>query len=235
MLRALRGKVRALLRWTTFRLAPTRAYLRLYARDTDRRVDQAPHRASGHPEEVVAPLVLRYVRHLGLEPQHRFLDFGCGTLRTGKHLIHHLEEGRYVGVDISRGAVNYSLGLIEADPRLASKRPDVRLVEPLQPLDLPWVPDFILCHSVFTHLPRRAAEGTFRQLREVMGPSTTLAFTVFSGEAYSHPKYKDIRYPLTEVVRMARTAGLAVEVLEGEWGMRQTVFRGRLIGNPLRG
>lgn len=221
---AVKGRLK---KWM-FRSAPTRLYLALYARDTDRRVVENPSRASGHPEEAVAPIVMAYVRHLELEPHHRLLDFGCGTLRTGKHLIDYLEPGRYVGVDISRGAVDYARDLITRKESLSRKAPRVELVEPFQELELPRPPDFILCHSVFTHLVRPAARRTLSQLRLVMGEETTLALTAFCGESYGHRSYKNIQYPLSELVEMARQNGIVLEELDGEWGMTQTILHGGL-------
>lgn len=224
--RGLKGRVKK----AVFRAIPARLYLRLYARDTDRRVAHDPVRASGHPEKYVAPLVMRYVRHLGLRPHHTLLDFGCGTLRTGKHLIDFLEPDRYAGVDISRGAVEYARTLIETDERLAGKRPTVQVVRPFQELDLPWSPDFILCHSVFTHLPRRAALRTFRQLRRAMSPGTRLAVTAFCGGTYRYRNYKNIQHPVDEFVDLSRRAGIDLEVVEGDWGLSHTLFSGRAGG-----
>lgn len=191
-------------------------------------MERNPARASGHPEAAVAPVVMRYVRHLGLQPHHRFLDFGCGTLRTGKHLIGFLGPDCYLGVDISGKAVEYALGLIEASEGLSGKRPIVRKVRPFEALDLPWTPDFVLCHSVFTHLPRPAARRTFRQLRDALGPQTTLVLTAFCGGEYHHAKYKDIRYPASELVTLAAAHGIELRVLEGWWGLSQTIFFGGL-------
>ena len=110
----------------------------------------------------MAPRVVAYATKAGLKPSHRMLDFGCGTLRTGKYFIDLLERQRYVGVDISRGAVEHARGVAFANPRLMTKGPALRVVEPFEDLYLPWSPDFILCHSVFSHLPRGAAARTFR-------------------------------------------------------------------------
>jgi energy-coupling factor transporter ATP-binding protein EcfA2 len=42
---------------------------------------------------------LAFLREHGLRPEHHVLDLGCGSLRTGVHLLKYLEEGHYVGVD----------------------------------------------------------------------------------------------------------------------------------------
>lgn len=35
----------------------------------------------------------------GLQPQHRLLDYGCGSLRVGKHIIGYLEPEHYFGLE----------------------------------------------------------------------------------------------------------------------------------------
>jgi SAM-dependent methyltransferase len=218
---------RARLKRLLFRALPARWYLRMYAHDTDRRVETNPERASGAPGEIMGPRVLAYVKAAGLEPRHRLLDFGCGTLRTGRYLIRYLDPGRYVGVDISEGAIAYSRSVIARHRNLKVKGPEVWRVAPFEPLDLPWAPDYLLCHSVFTHLPRQAAQATFRQLRAVMTPEATLVFTAFVGGAYAHRSYKDIVYTVPELVEMAAEAGIAAAVFEGDWPLNQTIFTGR--------
>lgn len=42
---------------------------------------------------------LEWLRAQGLRPRHRVLDLGCGSLRSGVHLLGYLDEGGYVGVD----------------------------------------------------------------------------------------------------------------------------------------
>lgn len=220
------GKARAAAKRAAFPRVPPALYLRLYARDTDRRVARDPDRASGHPESVMAPRVVAYATKAGLEPSHRLLDFGCGTLRTGKYFIDLLERRRYVGVDVSRGAIEHARAVVSANRRLRTKEPVLRAVEPFEDLDLPWSPDFILCHSVFTHLPRGAAARTFRQLRRVMAPDTTLGLSAFVGDRYEQHTYKDVRYPQADLVEMAREAGIRLRRLDGRTGLRQTIFVG---------
>jgi SAM-dependent methyltransferase len=210
-----------------YRMAPARLYMWMYARDTDRRVREDPGRASGHPGTIMGPKVLSYMKAVGLQPHHRLLDFGCGTLRTGRYLIDYLDSGRYAGVDISRGAIAASRDLIANESYLVTKAPQVWRVAPHEPLDLPWVPDFILCHSVFTHLPRTAAREAFRKLHAVMTPGTTLVFTVFLDGTYGQRTYKDVRYPASEIVGLAAENGIEARSLQVDLAMRQTVFVGR--------
>jgi SAM-dependent methyltransferase len=43
----------------------------------------------------------RALGRLGLRPEHRLLEIGCGPLQAGAPLIRFLEPGNYTGVDIS--------------------------------------------------------------------------------------------------------------------------------------
>lgn len=36
---------------------------------------------------------------MGLQPQHRLIELGCGCFRAGKHIIPYLQRGNYFGVD----------------------------------------------------------------------------------------------------------------------------------------
>lgn len=41
----------------------------------------------------------------GLEPRHRLLDVGCGSLRAGRHLVDYLEPGNYYGIDANASII----------------------------------------------------------------------------------------------------------------------------------
>ena len=75
--------------------------------------------------------VLRYLIKLGLQPGDLVVDYGCGTLREGVHLIRHLDKGRYVGLDIDERvlAAGRRLAgpalLAEKEPRLAVAGPAI--------------------------------------------------------------------------------------------------------------
>ena len=42
----------------------------------------------------------RFLRQIGLRPEHYFLEIGCGTLRGGIPIIQYLEQGHYFGLDV---------------------------------------------------------------------------------------------------------------------------------------
>lgn len=54
-----------------------------------------------------------YLIDNGLKPHHRFLDYGCGPMRGGLHIVPYLSEGLYVGADISRVFIQRGVRLLE--------------------------------------------------------------------------------------------------------------------------
>lgn len=42
---------------------------------------------------------VEFLKRHGLQPKHRLLDFGCGSLRIGRWLIEYLSRGKYFGID----------------------------------------------------------------------------------------------------------------------------------------
>ena len=65
---------------------------------------------------------IRFLRSRGLEPGHRLLDIGCGTLRGGVPLIDLLNAGNYAGCEVRPEALEQGRAEL-ADAGLAEKRP----------------------------------------------------------------------------------------------------------------
>ncbi len=112
----------------------------------------------------------------GLRPTTRFLDIGCGCGLIPLHLTEYfVPPGRYVGMDISREAIEWcqrnlarrspSLSFIHSDIRNSRYNPNGRYRA--QEYTFPFPPasfDLILLKSVFTHM--RPAEVA-RYLHEI--------------------------------------------------------------------
>ena len=46
---------------------------------------------------------------LGLRANHSLLDFGCGSLRSGRFFISYLNEGRYFGIEPNRWLIDEAI------------------------------------------------------------------------------------------------------------------------------
>ena len=71
---------------------------------------------------------LYLMQHLGLKPEHYFLDVGCGPLCGGEHLISYLDKGHYIGVDRHVDLVTIAYKIVE-EKGLEDKRPVLGVVK----------------------------------------------------------------------------------------------------------
>jgi len=68
---------------------------------------------------------LVFLQKMGLQPDHTFIDIGCGPIRAGEHFILYLDPKYYIGFDynktyirIAKELVNKSNDLLVKDPEL---------------------------------------------------------------------------------------------------------------------
>jgi hypothetical protein len=90
---------------------------------------------------------------LGLKPEHICVDFGCGSLRIGQHLIEHLDAGHYWGLDVTDRFYRDGLALLPPG-QVEAKQPNLDVIcdESLR-LIAQVSPDFIISFSVLSHVP----------------------------------------------------------------------------------
>lgn len=119
--------------------------------------------------------VLELLIDQGLAPTHLCVDYGCGSLRIGRHLISYLNDGRYWGVDVTDRF--YKDGLELLPPGLAdSKRPHLRVISQSSLFEIRANrPDFVLCNAVLQHVPPSEIDELFRRLMGLMAAKTVLA------------------------------------------------------------
>src|SRR3954451_12572005 len=66
-----------------------------------RRFPQELRASIGGRWDAMGTLQKEFLLGQGLQPDHDFLDVGCGALRAGIQLLPYLEPGRYCGMDAS--------------------------------------------------------------------------------------------------------------------------------------
>jgi SAM-dependent methyltransferase len=117
----------------------------------------------------------------GLQPTHRFMDVGCGSLRGGVHFIKYLEPGNYLGLD--KEAELIRLGTDKELPQgtVESKTPEFVVSDSFEFERFSDGPDFALAQSLFTHLARPDIEVCLRKLRPVAHPGCRFFATFFEG------------------------------------------------------
>ena len=134
--------------------------------------------------------------------RHGSSNFGCGTLRGGRHFIRYLDIGNYVGTDISGRAIEYGRRLVVTErlavkePRLIHRRPGEAFFADLDDASF----DFILAQSVFTHLPAELIQECFASVERIMRESGIFFFTFQCEVKHGIRNPKDFR-TLVEILR----------------------------------
>jgi SAM-dependent methyltransferase len=133
-------------------------------RQSQRAIDHGEHReVVGGLCDEIGDLQRRFLIDHGLQPQHTLLDIGCGSLRGGVHFIRYLEAGNYIGVDINQSLLDTGFAIELKAAGLQDKLRRENLVCLLEfefdRLDRHF--DFVLAHSLFTHV-------TFNRIRQCL-------------------------------------------------------------------
>lgn len=111
---------------------------------------------------------------LGLQPHHLCVDFGCGSLRIGQHLIGYLEPGRYIGLDITDRFFLDGLDLLDAG-MLQAKTPHLHITNEMVLQAVTNIqPDYIICVSVLMHVPPHELDSFFDKILRLMSSHTRL-------------------------------------------------------------
>ena len=97
---------------------------------------------------------IRFLKAVGLKPEHRLLDFGCGTLRGGIPLIQYLDKANYTGLDARHDVIEE--GYLELSKyQLGHKEPRLEFQNYLAEFHLPYRFNMIWAFSVLIHLHDR--------------------------------------------------------------------------------
>jgi hypothetical protein len=140
-------------------------------RQPERRSTRGPTRASGTLDiRQRGSGTFRFLKSYGLDPLHKVVDYGCGSLRIGLHFIDHLAPEHYWGVDVTRRF--FEDGLKMLDPgAIAAKAPrlDVISDETLREIRA-WQPDWVFSISVLMHVPPAEIETFLRKVTGLLAP-----------------------------------------------------------------
>jgi cyclopropane fatty-acyl-phospholipid synthase-like methyltransferase len=107
---------------------------------------------------------------LGLKPEHRVLDYGCATIGLGEYLIRFLNPQCYVGIDVSKIAIELGRKRIR-DTDLYERGPILLHLENGQfPTETLLHFDYAFASSVFTHCPPKTIISIIKYVKEKLLP-----------------------------------------------------------------
>jgi SAM-dependent methyltransferase len=170
----------------------------------------------------------RALAKLGLRPDHRLLEIGCGPLQAGAPLIRFLDPGHYTGVDISadrlaaaRDVVRH-FGLEERVPRLI--RSDDFGLDQLEPESF----DRVWSFHVVIHFPLPLVARYLHAVAMLLKPGGVGWFSAWVTPEHAHFNRRGswLEFPVTEAgedffLSAAAEAGLdcvSLGTLQ-EWGL----------------
>jgi SAM-dependent methyltransferase len=161
---------------------------------------------------------------LGLRPDSRVLDVGCGTGQLTAALEDYLSpEGSYLGTDIAPEAVAFC--------RKKFRRPNFRFLAN-EMTQVPVEQDrfgFVYFGSVFTHLLPREVGAMLREVHRLLETDGRVIADAFLGDIPGGSRGDRARTVIDEalLLKMFAAAGFAHQVVTGwpcEPGVRRSIF-----------
>lgn len=189
-------------------------YAAFYAKRQNKNALRDHQKAVGGLWEEIGRLQFDYVASKGLKPEDKLLDLGCGSLRGGRWFIHYLQVGNYWGIDISHNILEAGKRVL-VNEGLADKNANLIVNHGLTFKELEGRKfDYILAHSVFTHMPEEDIEKCFRNLHKILKRKGAF-FTTFK-EGHRHRMFHKIamgfRYPASFFHSLGEKYGYSVRV-----------------------
>jgi predicted O-methyltransferase YrrM len=149
---------------------------------------------------------------LGLRTTHFVVDFGCGSLRVGRHLIDYLSDGQYWGFDVAESLIRPGLDTWYVDRLLPTS---VRLAA----ISREWLakaaserPDLVLVFGVLQSVPPSKLLETMRSIAGCCALDTVVIVSFLEATSYTQLGVHAHRHALGEIEGAARSSGLRMEV-----------------------
>lgn len=115
------------------------------------------------------------IKDLGIKPEHKIIDIGCGFLRAGMNLVPYLNDHHYFGVDAFKPYLNIGKKLLSEIG--VSNSFDVRFDTGFNLDQFGQTFDYAMSIAVVTHLSKKQIETLFKQLKKVMKPGGLFLMT----------------------------------------------------------
>lgn len=174
---------------------------------------------------------------LGLQPDHTCVDYGCGTLRIGQHVVRYLKPGRYWGFEIDDEFIKVGGSLLsEADK--AEKQPQLRVISAEAVAEAAQHrPEFLFSHKVMQHVHPDELSEYLSNVVDIITPAKGRAFVLNSKWLENETvRYKPMGWAhnLSTIREFARRRGVKVDVLHGKLRPLPLIGAGKAMRGDLR-
>jgi SAM-dependent methyltransferase len=101
--------------------------------------------------DLISAMVFNLLTCLGLRQNHKVLDIGCGSLRTGRLLIPYLNRGNYIGIDPNKWLIDDGIENEIGEELVQIKKPIFSYSDSLKDFKHPLGLDYAFAQSIFSH------------------------------------------------------------------------------------
>jgi SAM-dependent methyltransferase len=214
---------------------PTRPLREFYAEKAERKLRKGkPHRTLGgkmlnREFGISGKAFFDQLVAYGLTPQDVCVDYGCGTLRIGIHLIEYLEPGRYWGLDVSDFLLDHGRELI-GEPLLTEKRPHLRIISEAAVEEVVATrPRLLISNRVLTHVQPEELREYFNHILRIIGTTGQAVVTGKWSAAETRParKGKSWAYALPVLREHIEAEGGRMEIVteREDQGIKEGILR----------
>jgi cyclopropane fatty-acyl-phospholipid synthase-like methyltransferase len=154
---------------------------------------------------------------LGLRANHSLLDFGCGSLRTGKLFLSYLDKGRYFGIEPNEWLIEDAINNQIGKDLISLKQPQFDHNSDFKTDVFSQQFDFIVAQSIFSHTGSDLINITLGNFYQSLKPDGVVVATFmegasdFDGGGWIYPGC--VRYRQSAIERFAKKAGFFVRRL----------------------
>ena len=139
------------------------------------------------------------IKH-GLLPKHTCIDYGCGSLRVGQHLINYLEPRNYLGLDIISDFYEAGKKLLPSQV-MERKQPEFQTIGQTPVVARRAGADFIVSFAVLKLVPPSELDAYFRDIIALMASRTKVLINFNESKRTARTGSKIWDYCADEVVR----------------------------------
>ena len=184
--KALKSKIKSKLIYYLWRIKnPKEPFSKFYISVVKKKIKSAPHPTIGlnikekDRFETTAKIEKSFLINQGLLPTHKFVDYGCGSLRLGKEIIPYLNKGNYIGLDMTNHFYDLGKELIKKNV-LKQKRPVFRTIneKSITQIKNEGI-DFLMSNAVLYHVPPSELKQYFSKIIYLLKPEG-IAFIDFT-------------------------------------------------------
>ena len=195
-------------------------------------IDEAMSLAVGGDWENMGKNLSRFAQSLGLKPDMKVLDFGCGSGRLAYALSRDLNLSAYVGIDIVEELLDYAISKCPKSYKFVINH---SLSIPIDDLKF----DFAFGFSIFTHLLQTEIMLYSQQIFDLLKPGGRFVYSflelenhwgIFESSCKQHKQHSrpfpnlNMFLDRNQVTIIAEKCGFAVkQFIEPEDGIGQSV------------